>query len=76
MVVSQQRARWQQCIDFVNDKIGMATGALFIREHFKQQSKDKVLYIYEISMVFGVDIIVIISSFVVEFSVICSSWAT
>ncbi len=26
MGVSQQRARWQQCIDFVNDKMGMATG--------------------------------------------------
>ncbi|GAV04570.1 hypothetical protein RvY_14837 [Ramazzottius varieornatus] len=43
MGVSQQRARWQQCIDFVNEKMGMATGALFIREHFNQQSKDKAL---------------------------------
>ncbi|OQV14905.1 Membrane metallo-endopeptidase-like 1 [Hypsibius exemplaris] len=43
MGVSQQRARWQQCIDFVNDKMGMATGAMFIRDHFKPESKDKAL---------------------------------
>ena len=43
MGVSQQRARWQQCIDFVNEKMGMATGALFIRDHFKPESKDKAL---------------------------------
>ncbi|XP_055355687.1 neprilysin-1-like [Paramacrobiotus metropolitanus] len=43
MGVSQQRARWQQCIDFVNDKMGMATGAMFIREHFQPESKIKAL---------------------------------
>jgi neprilysin len=42
MGISQQRARWQQCIDYVNDKMGMATGAMFIRDHFQPESKDKV----------------------------------
>ena len=31
--------RWRLCVDHVNDNFGMATGRLFVRENFGDQSK-------------------------------------
>lgn len=37
--VLAERARWSQCVDWTNKKLGMAVGALFIRENFNHESK-------------------------------------
>lgn len=40
--VSAERVRWNQCVELVNKRLGMAVGALFIRNHFDPQSKEMV----------------------------------
>ena len=40
--VSKQQVRWQKCVDFVNERLGMAVGRLFIRENFQKESKETV----------------------------------
>ena len=40
---TQQRAdRWKTCVVYVNKNMGMAVGALFVRKHFNEQSKERV----------------------------------
>lgn len=34
--VLSERNRWNQCVEWTNKKLGMAVGALFIRENFNQ----------------------------------------
>uniref|UniRef100_A0A1W7RA63 Neprilysin n=1 Tax=Hadrurus spadix TaxID=141984 RepID=A0A1W7RA63_9SCOR len=41
--VSADRVRWNQCVNLVNKKMGMAVGALFIRESFDPQSRETAL---------------------------------
>ncbi|XP_043461752.1 neprilysin-1-like isoform X2 [Leptopilina heterotoma] len=41
--VLAERARWSQCVDWTNKKLGMAVGALFIRENFNHESKETAL---------------------------------
>ncbi|KAI1296489.1 Neprilysin-2 [Halotydeus destructor] len=41
--VSAERVRWNQCVELVNKRLGMAVGALFIRDHFDPQSKKMAL---------------------------------
>lgn len=40
--VSSERPRWTQCVELANKRLGMAVGALFIREHFDPESKKTV----------------------------------
>lgn len=40
--VSAERVRWNQCVELVNKRLGMAVGALFIRDHFDPKSKEMV----------------------------------
>ncbi|XP_013793456.1 membrane metallo-endopeptidase-like 1, partial [Limulus polyphemus] len=40
--VSANRVRWSQCVDLVNKKLGMAVGAMFIRDNFDPSSKETV----------------------------------
>lgn len=37
--IQSERNRWSQCVDWTNKKMGMAVGALYIRENFNQESK-------------------------------------
>lgn len=37
--IQSERHRWSQCVEWTNKKMGMAVGALFIRENFNQESK-------------------------------------
>ncbi|KAG8225256.1 hypothetical protein J437_LFUL006488, partial [Ladona fulva] len=37
------RNRWSQCVDWTNKKMGMAVGALFIRDNFNHESKETAL---------------------------------
>ncbi|XP_023238292.1 neprilysin-1-like isoform X1 [Centruroides sculpturatus] len=41
--VSADRARWTHCVDLVNKRMGMAVGALFIRDNFDPKSKETAL---------------------------------
>ncbi|XP_013379563.1 neprilysin-1 isoform X2 [Lingula anatina] len=38
--VVKEKVRWQKCVEYANERMGMAVGALFVREHFKKESKD------------------------------------
>ncbi|XP_035829721.1 neprilysin-1 [Aplysia californica] len=38
--VKQDLIRWKRCVEIVNENVGMATGAMFVRDNFKKQSKD------------------------------------
>ncbi|CAB3370699.1 Hypothetical predicted protein [Cloeon dipterum] len=38
-----ERNRWSQCVDWTNKKMGMAVGALFIRDNFNLESKETAL---------------------------------
>ena len=33
------RNRWNRCVEWTNKKLGMAVGALFIRDNFNHESK-------------------------------------
>ncbi|XP_014673152.1 PREDICTED: neprilysin-2-like [Priapulus caudatus] len=35
--------RWKHCVGFVNEAMGLALGALFVRENFPKESKDTAL---------------------------------
>lgn len=37
--VLSERNRWNQCVEWTNKKLGMAVGAMFIRDNFNQESK-------------------------------------
>lgn len=41
--IRSERQRWSQCVDWTNKKIGLAVGALFIRENFNSESKESAL---------------------------------
>lgn len=41
--VQSERSRWSQCVDWTNKKLGMAVGALFIRDNFNSESKESAL---------------------------------
>lgn len=40
--VSRDKVRWQKCVEYVNERMGMAVGKLFVRDYFKKESKDTV----------------------------------
>lgn len=40
--VLSERHRWSQCVEWTNKKLGMAVGALFIRDNFNHESKVNV----------------------------------
>ena len=37
--IEADRNRWNLCIDWTNKRLGMAVGALFIKENFNPESK-------------------------------------
>ncbi|XP_055336820.1 membrane metallo-endopeptidase-like 1 [Paramacrobiotus metropolitanus] len=37
---TKESPRWRVCVQYVNDNLGMALGAMFVREHFKEDSKE------------------------------------
>ncbi|XP_012341467.1 neprilysin-1-like isoform X2 [Apis florea] len=37
--ILSERDRWSQCVEWTNKKLGMAVGALFIRDNFNHESK-------------------------------------
>lgn len=37
--ILSERNRWSQCVEWTNKKMGMAVGALFIRDNFNHDSK-------------------------------------
>ncbi|KAJ8981669.1 hypothetical protein NQ317_017290 [Molorchus minor] len=41
--VLSERHRWSQCVEWTNKKMGMAVGALFIKENFNHESKETAL---------------------------------
>jgi hypothetical protein len=41
--ILSERNRWSQCVEWTNKKLGMAVGALFIRDNFNHESKVAVL---------------------------------
>ncbi|XP_039311172.1 neprilysin-1 isoform X2 [Solenopsis invicta] len=43
MGILSERNRWSQCVEWTNKKLGMAVGALFIRENFNHESKETAL---------------------------------
>ncbi|CAL8073379.1 unnamed protein product [Orchesella dallaii] len=40
MGVTSERERWHQCVEWTNKKVGMALGALFIKENFDPKAKE------------------------------------
>ena len=40
--VTKEQVRWQKCVEYVNEKLGMAVGRLFVKENFHKESKDMV----------------------------------
>ncbi|XP_046381233.1 neprilysin-1-like [Haliotis rufescens] len=41
--VKRDKIRWQKCVEYVNKRMGMAVGSMFIRDNFKKESKDTAL---------------------------------
>lgn len=41
--VSAERIRWNQCVEMVNKRLGIAVGALFIKQHFDPKAKKTAL---------------------------------
>lgn len=42
--ILSERNRWSQCVEWTNKKMGMAVGALFIRDNFNHESKVRIFY--------------------------------
>ena len=42
--VMKEKPRWQKCVEYLNERLGVATGAMFVHEHFRKQSKDTVRF--------------------------------
>ena len=40
--VSREKVRWQKCVEYVNERMGMAVGRLFVRDNFDVESKHMV----------------------------------
>ncbi|XP_030759295.1 neprilysin-1-like isoform X2 [Sitophilus oryzae] len=51
--VLSERHRWSQCVEWTNKKIGMAVGALFIRDNFNHDSKTALQMIHTIREAFN-----------------------
>lgn len=41
--ITQEKPRWEKCITFVNNNMGMAVSAMFIQNNFKKESKEAAL---------------------------------
>ena len=39
----RDKPQWQKCVEYVNDRMGMAVGELFIRDNFDEGSKKTVM---------------------------------
>ena len=39
---TKEPPRWRICVQYVNDNLGMAVGSMFVKEHFKEDSKEIV----------------------------------
>ncbi|XP_052270674.1 neprilysin-1-like isoform X2 [Dreissena polymorpha] len=37
--VTQSKPRWNKCVEYLNARLGPATGAMFVREKFRKESK-------------------------------------
>ena len=44
MGVTTERDRWHQCVEWTNKRLGMALGALFIRDNFDPHAKVLVYF--------------------------------
>lgn len=38
----RDKVRWKKCVEYANDQMGLAVGAMFIRDNFRRQSKQTV----------------------------------
>lgn len=43
--ILSERHRWSQCVEWTNKKLGMAVGALFIKDNFNSESKVCLLFL-------------------------------
>lgn len=41
--ILSERNRWSQCVEWTNKRLGMAVGALFIRDNFNHESKETAM---------------------------------
>ncbi|KAH9513574.1 18S rRNA pseudouridine methyltransferase [Bulinus truncatus] len=41
--VNKNEIRWMKCVEYVNQKMGIAVGAMFIKDNFKKESKETAL---------------------------------
>ncbi|XP_045474405.1 neprilysin-1-like isoform X2 [Harmonia axyridis] len=41
--VLSERHRWSQCVEWTNKKLGLAVGALFVKDNFNHESKETAL---------------------------------
>lgn len=41
--ITRDKPRWQKCVEYVNDRMGMALGAMFIKDNFDEESKETAL---------------------------------
>ncbi|PVD37052.1 hypothetical protein C0Q70_04045 [Pomacea canaliculata] len=45
--VMRDKVRWKKCVEYANDQMGLAVGAMFIRDNFRRQSKQTALDMIE-----------------------------
>ncbi|GFS15352.1 membrane metallo-endopeptidase-like 1 [Elysia marginata] len=38
--MKREQLRWKKCVEFVNERVGMAVGAMFVKKNFKKESRD------------------------------------
>lgn len=41
--ILSERHRWSQCVEWTNKKLGLAVGALFVKNNFNHESKETAL---------------------------------
>ena len=41
--MTQAKVRWEKCVKYVNDRMGLAVGRLFIKDNFHENSQHTAL---------------------------------
>jgi len=71
--ILNERSRWRDCVDWTNKRLGMAVGALFIRDNFSLESKvrlkDKIFSTIKLKFILQYEVGNIISCVIIYFSI-------
>ena len=76
--VKRIKTRWKKCVNYLNDEMGLAVGAMFVRDNFRRQSKETVhrwfgdLVVTAVAMMMAAAAVVVVVVVVVSMVVVAA----